>query len=139
VLAVFIFFPMAVGRWDRAYGEVLTGEERQRVRALQDLSLVHLELPTPRTVCCAHEKLVLYVSATGDVTPCPFVPFVMGNIRERPLAEMWRRYCAGMKLAYRGDCPMNDPGARDAFRRHVESVAAAFGPSGGAPTEEGAL
>jgi len=126
VLAVFIFFPMAVGRWADAFGEVLTAQERARVRALQDLTLVHLELPTPRTVCCAQDRLVLYATAQGDITPCPFVPFVIGNVKQRPLRELWHRYCADLRLAYRGDCPMNDVGARDAFREYVESVAASL-------------
>ena len=25
----------------------------------------------------------------GDVTPCDFAPFVFGNIREKPLGQIW--------------------------------------------------
>ena len=123
VLAVFVFFPMAVGRWDAAFDQVLTDEERAAVRALQDLSMVHIELPTPRTLCCAHAKDVLYVTAYGDVTPCPFVPYVIGNIRDHALSHVWRRHCAELNLACRGACPMNFPDHRDGLKRHAESVA----------------
>jgi len=122
VTSIYIFFPMAVGRWDCAFDEVLTEEEKAKVRALQDLTFVYLELPTPRSMCCVFTKSVIYVSATGDVTPCPFVPYVIGNIKEDTLNNMWYRYCAKLSIEYRGGCPMNDVHYREALQRHVESV-----------------
>ena len=126
VLAVFVFFPMAVGRWEADFDQALTDEERTQVRALQDVSLVHLELPTPGTMCCSYAKAVVYVTAHGDVTPCPFVPYVIGNIREHTLQEVWQRHCAELKLVCRGACPMNFPGARDALKCHAERVSGLF-------------
>ncbi len=29
------------------------------------------------------------IYANGDLTPCPYLPVVAGNLRERPLAEIW--------------------------------------------------
>ena len=124
VLAVFIFFPIAVGRWDEAWDETLTADERARVRALQDVGLVHLELPTARTMCCACDRLVMHVTANGNVTPCPFVPYALGNVTREPLRRLWQRHSEALKLEFRGDCPMNHAGAREAFRRHAQAVAA---------------
>jgi len=123
VLAVFVFFPVAVGRWEDNFDEVLSEEDMAKVRALQDLTFVYLELPTPRTMCCALAKSGLYVTASGDVTPCPFVPLVVGNVREHSLDELWRRYCDGMTLACRGRCPMNEVHSREALRKRIDSIA----------------
>ena len=51
VLAVYIILPMAIGRWAKDYGQVLTEEEKAAVRGLQETTFVHLELPTPKTLC----------------------------------------------------------------------------------------
>jgi len=123
VLAVYIILPTAIGRWDEAFAEVLTEEEKARVRGLQDATFVHLELSTPDTQCGACSKGVIFVSPVGEVTPCPFVPYVFGNIREHRLEDFWRRHCASAELQCRGDCPMNLKGQREALSRHVESVA----------------
>jgi MoaA/NifB/PqqE/SkfB family radical SAM enzyme len=123
VLSVFIFFPVAVGRWDGAFGQVLNAQERKKVRELQDLTTVYLELITPKTICCAQKKLVIYASAYGDITPCPVVPFSIGNVRDYPLAEFWRRYCADLNLAAREDCPMNSLKDREEFKSYTESIA----------------
>ena len=123
VFAVYLFFPMAVGRWDGAFERVLTDGERAAVRALQDLTFVHAELATRHSVCCACRKGVLYVTPEGDVTPCPFVPFVLGNAREHSLDAIWRSHCRSLRLKCRGECPMNERGTREALRNHVESAA----------------
>lgn len=122
-LGVFIFFPVAVGRWDLAFDRVLSDEEREKVRKLQDLTFVHLELPTRRTNCCSFDKLVLYMTPYGDVTPCPFVPFAYGNLRDRPLEELWKRFTTGLDLKSPGFCPMNEERTREELKRYVETVA----------------
>ena len=126
VQSVYIFFPVAAGRWDASFDKVLTDEERAKVRSFLDVTSVQLELPTTRTMCSSFAKGVLYVTAHGDVTPCPLVPYVMGNIREHSLRALWDRYCAELTLECRGFCPMNDIHHREAFKRHAESVAASL-------------
>jgi MoaA/NifB/PqqE/SkfB family radical SAM enzyme len=125
VFAVYFFFPIAAGRWNEAFDEVLTEAERSQVRALQDWSFVHMELPTPGSLCCVFTRNVLYVSPQGEVTPCPFVPYILGNVREHSLAELWRVHGAGLSFQYRGECPLNAPEPREALRRHVDAVARA--------------
>ncbi len=119
---LYILIPIAAGTWSDAAGELLTDAERARIRELQDLTFAHLEMPTAGTNCCVYRKDILYVSANGNVTPCAFVPFVLGNLREQPLREIWERHCSGLDLVCRGDCPMNDPHRREALRRHAEGT-----------------
>jgi MoaA/NifB/PqqE/SkfB family radical SAM enzyme len=120
---MYILLPIASGGWEGAYDRILNSRERAQIRALQDLSFAHLEMPTERTNCCVFRKSILYVSANGNVTPCAFVPFVLGNVKEQSLEQIWRCHTAGLDLVCRGDCPMNIPAEREAMCEHVSGVA----------------
>jgi radical SAM protein with 4Fe4S-binding SPASM domain len=39
---------------------------------------------------CAAGWGLVYVKPNGDVWPCPFVPISGGNVRERPLRDIWK-------------------------------------------------
>jgi len=121
---MYILIPIASGGWDAEYDQILNSRERAQIRALQDLKMAHLEMQTERTNCCVFRKSLLYVSANGNVTPCAFVPYVMGNIKEHPLARIWQYHTTDMNLECRGDCPMNIPAEREALRQHSSRVAA---------------
>ena len=124
VLAVFVFFPMAVGKWTGRLDRALTSEQRDDVRSLQDVSLVHVELATPESNCCTYDRQLLYITADGRVTPCPFVPYVLGSLREHSLREIWLSYTEGLDaLKCRGECPMNIPERRAEMVRHVREHA----------------
>ncbi len=57
-----------------------------------------------------------YLTASGEMTPCDFTPISFGNVREEPLADLWRRMRASPEWSERfGDCRMQDP----AFRRNT--------------------
>jgi AdoMet-dependent heme synthase len=120
---MYVLVPIASGAWGDAVGELLSASERAKLRELQDLTFAHLEMPTAGTNCCVARRALLYVSANGNVTPCAFVPFVLGNVRKQPLEQIWRRHCEHLALECRGDCPMNIPDQREALRHHVEDVA----------------
>jgi radical SAM protein with 4Fe4S-binding SPASM domain len=89
------------------------------------------------------------ITATGDVLPCIVLPISVGNIRERPFADIWadspilrqlrardhlgglcgsctlRERCGGCRAvawAYSGDCLAEDPRCWlvDAARNHTE-------------------
>ena len=122
--SVCLFFPTALGRWADAADELLDEEEKARVRALRDLTLVHVPvLPAPTSVCRVLTRDIMHVSAYGDLTPCPRVPYVIGNVRDHPLAELWERFCNGLCVECRGDCVINVPEHAAALREHIESVA----------------
>jgi MoaA/NifB/PqqE/SkfB family radical SAM enzyme len=122
VASVFVFFPAAAGRWNDAADQLLSDEEKNQVWALQDLGCVHVELPGPQLTCCVFEKSLLYVSAYGDVTPCPFVPYAMGHVQEHTLSEIWQRFCEEPMAAHRGDCVLNDTHGREQLRRHLGAI-----------------
>ena len=126
VMSVFFSFPIAAGRWEDAKDELLTEEEKAQVRSLRDMRLVHIEIPTAIYRCCVITKLMMFVSPAGEVTPCPFTPYVMGNIQEHSLAEIYRRHCERLTLTCKGHCPLNRPSCREALKEHVANVAASL-------------
>ena len=129
VLAVYIIMPVAIGRWNEMYSRVLSEEEKSRVRALQEMTFVHLELATDKTLCGVYQKGILFVSPQGQITPCPFVSFPFGNIADLSLKNVWMEHCSRLRETIRGECPMNDPGRRKELARHVRSVALCAGKS----------
>ncbi len=130
VRSVYINIVYASGRWLNAQHEILSEEKMALVGKLHDSAFVQLEFPTAQTKCCAYNKAFIYVNAMGEVTPCPVVPFVIGNIRDEPLADIWQRHVSSLQLESRGRCPMNEEKAREALRAHAASVRA-LGTGGG--------
>jgi MoaA/NifB/PqqE/SkfB family radical SAM enzyme len=59
----------------------------------------------------------------GEVTPCPFVPFAYGDLRDNTLEELWERFTARLDLKSPGFCPMNRERTREEFKRYIETVA----------------
>jgi MoaA/NifB/PqqE/SkfB family radical SAM enzyme len=131
VRSVYINIAYSAGRWSHAHHEVLSEEKMALVSMLHDSSFVLLEFPSAQTKCCAYNKAFVYVNAMGEVTPCPVVPFVIGNIKDEPLTEIWKRHVSAMQLESRGKCPMNEAKAREALRAHAISVLSRGTGSGG--------
>ena len=99
--------PSAPAFWDEA---TIVGEpERARLRQLQDRYnrdgratgrmtvnyLGHFE-SGEHFGCNAGNKMV-YIDAFGEVSPCVFTPITFGNIRERPLREIWKEMTAAFQ------------------------------------------
>jgi len=127
VMSVYILLPTAIGRWEGDYSRVLTAAEKSRVRSLQNPTFVHMELTDERAACAATNGMVFFVSAFGDITPCPFVPYSFGNVRTVSVARAWRAHARERPAVCRGECAMNDPAARAGLKAHVERVAATIG------------
>jgi MoaA/NifB/PqqE/SkfB family radical SAM enzyme len=123
VSSICIVFPVAAGHLDGAFEQLLSEPEKARVRGLQDLRLVHVEIATPWSACPVSLRSLLSILPYGDVTPCACVPFVIGNIRKHTLSDLWKRYSTGLDVECRGDCIMNKTQAREAVKKHVELVA----------------
>ena len=123
VLAVYFIFPTAIGHWEQDFSKILTDEEKKTVRDLQETTFVHLELATPETLCGILKKMILFISPQGNVTPCPFVAYSFGSIKNHPLKDFWRLHCRYLDVECRGECPMNVPSLRHAMKRHVVKVA----------------
>ena len=125
VRTVHINFPYASGRWAEADHEMFVEEDMERLRRIQARASgpeVLLEFPTPRTECLSTKKLVLYINISGEVTPCPVIPYAVGDIRQEPLADIWKRHADAIRIEVRGTCAMSHRESKEAFRKHAERV-----------------
>lgn len=102
---------------------VLTDDERRGVAACQDRWNAQLRAGRPGPTlnylghfegaeqfgCNAGRKMV-YVDPFGEVCPCVFTPFSLGNVRERPLAaiidEMAQRFPTGDRCFMNRNWPL---------------------------------
>ena len=116
---VCLIFPSAAGRLECALEEALTDQEMAAVRALQDFTFVFAELPTADSVCAATGRTFLYVNPYGYASPCTTIRYPMGNVRQTPLGEIWRRFAEGMDIQCRGQCILNDPARHDALSDYL--------------------
>jgi AdoMet-dependent heme synthase len=123
IFYVYFFFPTASGAWACSFDELLSAEEKAEVRKLADVRFVHVELATAGSQCRVFAKSLISVASNGDVTPCPFTPFVIGNVRDRSLEELWLPFSSRLKLKFKGDCVMNDVEGREVLKKHVDTIA----------------
>lgn len=71
---------------------------------------------TEETFPCNCARGNCAISATGDVTPCVSVPWVAGNVRQRPFLDIWRyapvfQHIRGLRIAdYKACAPCPDKG-----------------------------
>ena len=101
-----ILLPVPIGRFEDAWSEVLTLEEREKVRELMRDPIVTMESPREGSRCAAALTKVS-VLPNGDVTPCVFVPYKYGNFRQQDLEDIWdemEEFCRLYKP--NGQCPM---------------------------------
>jgi MoaA/NifB/PqqE/SkfB family radical SAM enzyme len=123
VFCIQMLFPLATGRWEGAYDQVLTEREKALVRTLKGRPFIHFVSPGPKAFCEICTKATLHVSANGDVNPCPAAPFALGNLKASTLSEIWERHCRKLNLAFRGECPLNHPRTRETLEKYARSVA----------------
>jgi len=116
--------PFITGRWADSFPEVLSKKEMADLRGYLKYSFLTVEFPTPETNCCAYEGSMLGINPAGEVTPCPCVPFSMGNVGREPLSAIWRRHVSALRPESRGRCPLNDRHDRKLLQEHCASVLA---------------
>jgi len=120
--SVSIVFPMATGCWADSYGELLNEQEKRRVRKLVDYHFVVLEIPTEKCSCQVVKKKSVYIAPDGGVTPCPFIPWQFGNIKEKTLEFLLREYYRKQNIKFKGDCIMNSTQNRNYIKNTISSV-----------------
>ncbi|OHB70194.1 MAG: hypothetical protein A2W23_08050 [Planctomycetes bacterium RBG_16_43_13] len=112
---VMVLFPYASGKWLCGWDEILTQEERNRVRELFDPPFVRIEFPDEMSTCTAG-RLFVYIKPQGDVTPCPTVDHAFGNVHKESLRSIIRRiertYCC-LTSDHHGDCVLNNTSFRE--------------------------
>ncbi len=100
---VFLFDLIPTGRYRGRDECILTSEEslwikelRERYAALDDFPrIIHQTLFASIAYPCAAEgcpagNVYLHIEADGTVTPCDFTPISFGNVRKKPLREIWK-------------------------------------------------
>jgi MoaA/NifB/PqqE/SkfB family radical SAM enzyme len=102
-----------------------TEDDRQALARAQDTAnqkngltvnyLGHFE--APEHFGCNAGKRMVYVDPWGEVSPCVFVPLSMGNLRTRPLAEIYREMCTHFPSRRR--CFVHEN--HEQFRKHQQA------------------
>lgn len=122
VSSVFFTIPYLSGRWQDSYQEAFSDDDMARLRELLRLPLAAMEFPRAGKACDAYAYAILHVNPRGEVTTCPAVPYVLGNLRREPLADIWGRLTAARPFAFRGRCPMSRASDRERLRRHAAGL-----------------
>ena len=114
---------VASGRWEDEFDQAMNAEGMERVRGLQTWTTVQTEISSGRSLCDSLRRFVLYMTAQGDLTACPFTPYPLGNVKDHPLEDVWRAFCeSAPDTAERGICPMNDLAGREILRGVSEAA-----------------
>ena len=119
VTNVRVLLPYLAGRWLRSEQELLTDEEKERVRRIVDRSFAYLG--TMSTNCLCADRQLIFISPYGDVQPCGLVPFGFGNVREKPLPAILEDLYAHPFLEGIDprECVANNPEIR---RRYLDRI-----------------
>ena len=107
VLEVFLFDVIPTGRLSAQHECMLSAADARRIvdfrakyTALPDYPrIIHQTMFASIAYPCVAEgcpaaMVQLHLRANGDVCPCDFTPYSFGNIRQRPLREIWESMSA---------------------------------------------
>ncbi len=107
VLEVFLFDVIPTGRLSAQHECMLSEADARRIvdfrakyTALPDYPrIIHQTMFSSIAYPCVAEgcpaaMVQLHLRANGDVCPCDFTPYSFGNIRQRPLREIWESMSA---------------------------------------------
>jgi MoaA/NifB/PqqE/SkfB family radical SAM enzyme len=120
-----IYEIIAVGRWMDHEDEVISQKDVSRLENFQ--KEMNRKPDGPRVTAfpyfmgpdqfgCFAGRRWIHVTSGGDVLPCAYTPISFGNIREEPLADIWKRM--GKHIAYKGSadyCMMRNPEFRKKY------------------------
>ena len=114
--------PIPVGRWAKNGPTRLSPAAEEAMARLKALRHVRWDGQSNylRPGCVAGtEKLA--ISAYGDVLPCGVIQLSYGNLRERPLRDIWRDLRSQRVLFMQGDhCPFSDDS--DSVRHILKAI-----------------
>jgi len=109
--------PLMTGKWLKAEDVRLNAAELKLLKSHLREGFSYLE----DDYCMSINKKIVYVSPYGDVQPCCYVPFTLGNVKEAPLREivkkLWRHPLYGAKSK---TCVMNNKEFRKKFLSKIE-------------------
>ena len=120
-----IYEIIAVGRWMTHEDEVISQKDVSLLEKFQKNMNRKPDGPRitafpyfmgPDLFGCFAGRRWIHVTSGGDVLPCAYTPLSFGNIREEPLADIWKRM--GKHSAYKcsaDDCMMRNPEFRKKY------------------------
>jgi len=124
-----IFDSMPTGKWLHNESVILTPDER---RIVLDLAgkyarmeggpgvIAQSWINSPIGSGCFAGFFQFYLSAYGDVNPCDFHPITFGNIRDKPLEELWEDMISHPEYKVRKwNCRMQSPAFRDKYIKKI--------------------
>jgi len=136
VLEVFLFDVIATGRLGGERECMLSDSEVEEIAAFRTRyneapdypRVIHQTMFTSIAYPCAAEGCPagvaqIHLRGNGDVAPCDFAPFSFGNVRLKPLAQIWEQlshheiYAQGSRR-----CRLADPAYWDSLAAYASSI-----------------
>jgi MoaA/NifB/PqqE/SkfB family radical SAM enzyme len=78
-----------------------------------------------RFIGCLAGNCQFHVTATGEFQPCDFMPLSMGNVRDTPVGDLWRRTCDHPAFRRHSNaCRMQSPRFRERYIDRIPADAA---------------
>ncbi len=118
--------PIRAGNWLNRSGELLSADEMARVRGLArkypNVYLVE-EDEGFFTRCHAVTGGSIYISPSGHVQPCSFIPISFGNVRAEPFERIYARmrvHADFSSAQLEGECPMRRADFVERVRTHID-------------------
>jgi MoaA/NifB/PqqE/SkfB family radical SAM enzyme len=112
VMEVFIFDVIPMGKLEDQHDCLLEKDDFDRVKELRAKynqkkdypRIIHQTMLTSIAFPCTGEGCPagvahMHLRANGDVSPCDFTPYSFGNIRNKPLKDIWQTITTSEKYA----------------------------------------
>jgi len=116
--------PTMIGRWFNAKKELLEPQDYDKIISLKKSSLVVSEVETTKKsvhrYCLSKMRALIYISPYGDVQPCWSVPVSFGNVREKPLKDIFKLIKTYKFNTHSYDCLANDPEFRAEYLKRIK-------------------
>ena len=122
-----IYEIIAVGRWMEHEDEVISKNDVDRLGRFQKDMNKKSDGPRvtafpyfmgPDMFGCFAGRRWLHITSAGDVCPCAYTPIAFGNIREEPVADIWKRM-GGMYKDNADYCLMRNPEFRTKYIKSI--------------------
>lgn len=90
---VHVNYGVRIGNWESNQNVFFSPDSKRFLLELisKNPHVFREEMFTYREWGCPAMKELIYITAFGDVIPCPYIHISFGNIRQEPLMDIWKR------------------------------------------------